>query len=222
MMFPSFPVSPSSPASPGSPALTSKPTEPIQAGGRWQGGKGKYPRHYEVGMAALIEVGTINGWHIRRCDIARVLIVDPAGDGVARPHEHEEPPPPQQHPPVDAAPRQPFVLLFAPRQYRMVVALLLHVGKPMPNASLFAEGTYRPERDHLLRAKVVKPVRKKLALLGLSLLHLLDYGYLVQVVSVAEGAQTEGTETSERSPVISSPASAPPEGEDTPACSTCC
>jgi hypothetical protein len=146
----------------------------MQPGGRWQGGKGKYPRHYEVGVADLVEMGHINGWHIRRCDIARFLLVEPLQEREGHPLDETE-----SH--GDGPLRTAFVLLFPPRQYRMVVPLLLHIGEPVPFAALFAEGTYVPERDRLLREKVVKPLRKKLALLGLSLRHLIGYGYLVQV-----------------------------------------
>jgi hypothetical protein len=196
----------------------------IQRGGRWQGGKGKYPRHYEVGVAALVEVGVINDWHIRRCDIARVLVIEPScadvGDGAdaagsAMPHD-------EQRPPLDECQRQAFVLLFPPRQYRMVVALLTHMEQPVPFAALFAEGTYDPQRDRLLREKVVKPVRKKLALLGLTLRHLIGYGYLVQIEGGAGTVAVMPAEITERSPVINSPASAPPVGEDAATRSTSC
>jgi hypothetical protein len=128
----------------------SSPTERywfMQSGGRWQGGKGKHPRQYEVGVADLVEIGDINGWHIRRCDIARFLLVEPLLERQACPGDETVSRP-------DEPPRTAFVLLFPPRQYRMVVPLLLHVGESVPFAVLFAEGTYVPERDRLLREKV--------------------------------------------------------------------
>jgi hypothetical protein len=155
----------------------------IQTGGRWQGGKGKYPHHYEVGVAALAEIGIINGWHIRRCDIARVLVIEPSGAGRGDGADAAGPAAPRdgQYPSLDESYREAFVLLFPPRQYRMVVPLLTHLGQPVQFAALFDEGTYDPQSDRLMREKVVKPLRKKLALLGLTLRHLIGYGYLVQI-----------------------------------------
>lgn len=63
----------------------------------------------------------------------------------------------------------------------MLMPLLLHVGEPTPFAALFAEGTYSPARDRLLCEKVVKSLHKILALLGPTLLHIVAYGYLLQV-----------------------------------------
>jgi hypothetical protein len=180
----------------------------IQPTGRWQGGKGKYKRHYEVWPAALVEVGNINGWRIRRCDIMHILVVDPlareqrlldtdgdAGATVTNAANAANAP--------DAAGKhqEGFVLPFPPRQYWMVIPLLMRLGAPVPFADLFAEGVYDPARDAALRQRVVKPVRKKLAALGLVMHHLLGYGYLVQVAPVA-------LEITEDSQVMSSPATA--------------
>jgi hypothetical protein len=200
----------------------------IQPTGRWQGGKGKYQRHYEVWPAALVEVGNINGWHIRRCDMAHILVVDPlardaalvgaerdAGATIANAADAAN---------VGGQGQEGFVLPFPPRQYRMVIPLLMRLGEPVPFAALFAEGVHDPERDAALRKRVVKPLRKKLKALGLQLLYLIGhgnigYGYMAQIAPVVPVVPVAPEHTA-GSQVMSNPATAPEDDKGDAAPST--
>jgi len=108
--------------------------------------------------AHLREIGQVQGWRIRRCDALHLLLLDALNenDPVVRNH----------------------VIVFTPREFRMLVPLLEQMNQPLPFDALI-DGPFDVRRDRNLFRTHMARVRKKIAHLGIVIRSAKGYGYLV-------------------------------------------
>ena len=114
----------------------------------------------EPGGAPLSEMARVHGWRIRCCDALSLLLLDSLdkNDPLSRDH----------------------VIVFPPREYRMLVPLLAQMGQPLPFAALI-DGPFDISCDRDLFRIYMPRVRKKVAHLGIVIRPVKGYGYLAQV-----------------------------------------
>lgn len=119
----------------------------------------------DLGLVELVEIARVNGWRMRRCDAARLLVAErereQAGGG-------------------DQGPAQAWVLVCTPREYQIIVALLRCLGEPVPLADLLVEGATDIQRDRHIFHKHLSRLRKKIRPLGIVLRWVEAYGYIAQ------------------------------------------
>lgn len=108
----------------------------------------------------LCELVQVAGWRIRRCDAFNLLFLEALNenDQVSRDH----------------------MIVFTPREYRMLVPLLEQMGQPLPFAALI-DGPFDICCDRDLFRIYMPRVRKKIAHLGIVIRPVKGYGYLAQV-----------------------------------------
>jgi len=72
------------------------------------------------------------------------------------------------------------VIIFTPREYRMLVPLLAQMGRPVPFAALI-DGPFEIGRDRDLFRTHMARARKKIAHLGIVIRPVKGYGYIAQI-----------------------------------------
>lgn len=113
----------------------------------------------EPASAKLCELARVHDWRIRRCDAFNLLFLDAL-------NEHD---PPRDH-----------VIVYTPREYRVLVPLLEQMNQPLPFAALI-DGPFDSNRDRdVLRIHMAR-VRKKIAHLGIVIRPVKGYGYIAQI-----------------------------------------
>lgn len=114
----------------------------------------------EPASTDLRELARVREWRIRRCDAFNLLFLDALNenDQVSRDH----------------------VIVFTPREYRMLVPLLEQMGQPLPFAALI-DGSFDIRRDRNLLRPHMAHLRKKIAHLGIVIRPIKGYGYLAQI-----------------------------------------
>lgn len=70
----------------------------------------------EPGGAPLYKIARVHGWRIRCCNALSLLLLDPL----------------DEHDPLS----RDHVIVFPPREYRMLVPRLAQMGQPLPFAAL--------------------------------------------------------------------------------------
>jgi len=126
----------------------------------------------EPASAYLCEIARVQGWCIRRCDAINLLLLDPLD-------EHD-------------LLRRDHVIVFTPREYRMLIPLLEQMGQPVPFAALI-DGPFDMRRDRDLFRTHMARVRKKIAHLGIVIRPVKGYGYIAQAENKATGRTIEGS-----------------------------
>jgi len=99
-------------------------------------------------------------WCIRRCDAINLLLLDSL----------------DEHDPL----HRDHVIIFTPREYRMLVPLLAQMGRPVPFAALI-DGPFEIGRDRDLFRTHMARARKKIAHLGIVIRPVKGYGYIAQI-----------------------------------------
>lgn len=108
----------------------------------------------------LRELARVHEWRIRCCDAFNLLFLEALNenDQVSRDH----------------------VIVFTPREYRMLIPLLERLGQPLPFVALL-DGPIDISRDRDLFRIHMSRVRKKIAHLGVVIRRIKGYGYLANV-----------------------------------------